>query len=57
MNVYLQCKIFEAQAMGGNVLYLPTEQSGDAGSSDADGDGTYQMNVELVGHVYRCPQT
>lgn len=45
----------QAQAMGGNVVYILTQRAGETGSYDPEyGGGTSQTNVTLSGNVYRC---
>lgn len=46
----------QAQAMGGNVVYLLTQRAGQTGSFSKHGGSQEQTNVTLTGNVYRCPE-
>ena len=42
--------------MGGNVVYLLSNRTGETASFDRHGGGSSQTNVVYVGAVYRCGQ-
>lgn len=50
----LKNKAFE---LGGNVVVLLTNRSGQTGSYGQYGGGSQQTNVTLSGTVYNCPET
>lgn len=46
----------KAAALGGNLVVLITERSGQTGNFGLEGGSVHQTDVTLTGSVYRCPR-
>jgi hypothetical protein len=46
----------QANAMGGNVVYVLTHRAGQTGTFYSTGGKISQTNVTLSGSVYDCPE-